>query len=193
MARGTPRAKNLKGSFMIDKKMLLFDLDGTLLNTIDDLATVSGATMTTGAYKDAIKDALNTATILGGGSADIRTEEEILADNLKEALPSGESKFTKWFVTESLTDVSDVYVAENGVVMRFLLRKLLFPLDFRFFNHREFHCFFVILLSTFRIFHRDDYISGSFCTQNVLRFDRVELHYFLDIQRFHLVFEADNL
>ena len=42
------------------------------------------------------------------------------------------------------------------------------PIDFRFFNHRDFHCFFVILLSTFCIFHRGDFISESFCTQNVL-------------------------
>ena len=70
---------------------------------------------------------------------------------------------------------------------------LLFPLDFRFFNHRDFHCFFVILLSTFCIFHHGDFICGSFCTHFVLRVNRVELHYFLDIQRFHLVFEEDNL
>ena len=69
----------------------------------------------------------------------------------------------------------------------------LFPLDFRFFNHRDFHCFFVILLSTFCIFHHGDFICGSFCTHFVLRVNRVELHYFLDIQRFHLVFEEDNL
>lgn len=46
--------------------------------------------------------------------------------------------------------------------------RFLLPLDFRFFNHRDFHCFFVILLSTFCIFHRGDFISESFCTQNVL-------------------------
>ena len=57
---------------------------------------------------------------------------------------------------------------ENGLVMRFSLRNLSFPLDFRFFNHRDFHCFFVILLSTFFIFHRGDSIFESFCTQNVL-------------------------
>ena len=60
---------------------------------------------------------------------------------------------------------------KNGVVMRFSLRNSSFPLDFRFFNHRDFHCFFVILLSTFCIFHRGDFISRSFCTQNVLTKD----------------------
>ena len=44
--------------------------------------TISGATKTTQAYKDAIKDAINAAIILSGGSADLRTEEEIFADNL---------------------------------------------------------------------------------------------------------------
>ena len=57
---------------------------------------------------------------------------------------------------------------ENGLVMRLLLCNLLFPLDFRFFNHRDFRCFFVILLSTFCIFHRSDFIYESFCTQSVL-------------------------
>ena len=78
------------------------------------LDVVSGATMTTGAYKNALIDALNTAIIIGGGSVDIRSEEEILADNLKEALPAGEGAFTQWFVTEDLADVSAVYVADNG-------------------------------------------------------------------------------
>lgn len=91
------------------------NVKGYTIDNIDsDLDTVSGATMTTGAYKNALKDALNTAIILGGGSADIRTDEEILADNLKAALPSAEGKFTKWFITEALTDVSAVYVADNG-------------------------------------------------------------------------------
>lgn len=87
---------------------------GLTSDTIEAFATVSGATMTTQAYKDALKDALNTAIILGGGSVDIRSEEEILADNLKEALPAGEGAFTQWFVTEELADVSAVYVADNG-------------------------------------------------------------------------------
>ncbi len=87
---------------------------GYTVDTIDGLETVSGATMTTGAYKNALKDALNAAIILGGGSVDIRTDEEILADNLNAALPAAEGAFTKWFVTEALTDVSAVYVADNG-------------------------------------------------------------------------------
>ena len=52
----------------------------------DKVDTISGATKTTGAYKSAVKDALNTAIILGGGSVDIRTDEEILLDNLCNTL-----------------------------------------------------------------------------------------------------------
>ena len=87
---------------------------GLKADTIDGLATVSGVTKTTQGYKDALKDALNTAIILGGGSVDIRSEEEILADNLNAALASGEGAFTSWFMTEALTDVSAVYIADNG-------------------------------------------------------------------------------
>lgn len=87
---------------------------GATVDTVDDIATVSGATMTTGAYKNAVKDALNTAVILGGGSADIRTEEEILADNLNAALPTGEGKFTEMFISEKLENVSAIYVADNN-------------------------------------------------------------------------------
>ncbi len=87
---------------------------GMKADTIDGLDTVAGVTKTTTAYKNALKDALNAAVILGGGSVDIRSEEEILADNLNEALPAGEGAFTSWFMTEALTDVSAVYVADNG-------------------------------------------------------------------------------
>ena len=74
---------------------------------------VSGATKTTEAYKNAVKDALNTAIILGGGSVDIRTEEEILADNLAAALPEGNNAFTKWFRVEKIDGIDAVYVADN--------------------------------------------------------------------------------
>ncbi len=76
--------------------------------------TISGATKTTAAYRNAVKDAINAATILGGGSVDIRSEEEILADNLTAALPAGEGKFTKLFLTEVIEGVDAVYTADNG-------------------------------------------------------------------------------
>lgn len=88
-------------------------LKGAAADTIESVATVSGATMTTGNYRDAVKDALNSAIILGGGSVDIRSEEQILADNLLAALPTGDT-FTEMFIHEALTDVSAVYTADNG-------------------------------------------------------------------------------
>lgn len=82
--------------------------------TIENVATVSGATKTTLAFRNAVKDALNAFIILNGGSVDLRDEAQILNDILSIALPSAEGKFTKVFVSSVLTDVSDVYAADNG-------------------------------------------------------------------------------
>ena len=87
---------------------------GATADTIDAVDVISGATKTTAAYKDAVKDALNSAIILGGGSVDIRDEAQILADNLTAALPAGAGEFEKMFIAEALTDVSAVYKAANG-------------------------------------------------------------------------------
>lgn len=80
---------------------------------VDAVDIISGATKTTEAYKNAVKDALNAAIILGGGSVDIRTEEEILADNLDAALPAGEKAFEKLFMVELIEGVDAVYEATN--------------------------------------------------------------------------------
>ncbi len=81
---------------------------------VDAVDTISGATKTTAAYKNAMKDALNAAIILGGGSVDLRTEEEILNDNLSAALPAAEGKFTKLFIAEVIKGIDAVYTADNG-------------------------------------------------------------------------------
>ena len=81
---------------------------------VEAVDTIGGATKTTAAYKNAVKDALNTAIILGGGNVDVRTEEEILRDNLSAALPSAEGKFEKMFLVEDLENVDSVYAAENA-------------------------------------------------------------------------------
>lgn len=81
---------------------------------VDAVDTISGATKTTAAYKGAVKDALNAAIILGGGSVDLRTEEEILNENLSAALPLAEGKFTKVFIAEVIEGIDAVYTAENG-------------------------------------------------------------------------------
>lgn len=84
------------------------------LTAVEAVDTIGGATKTTASFKNAIKDALNTAIILGGGSVDIRTEEEILADNLAEALLSEDKNFEKLFLTEEFEGVDAIYVAESG-------------------------------------------------------------------------------
>ena len=87
---------------------------GKNMEGVDVVDTVSGATRTTGAYRDAMKDALYAAVILGGGSVDLRTEEEILNDNLSAALPGAEGKFEKLFIVEVIDGIDAVYTAENG-------------------------------------------------------------------------------
>ena len=93
--------------------------DSTGVEAVD---TVSGATKTTNAYKNAVKDALNTAIILGGGSVDLRDEAQILNDNLSAELPGAEGKFTKLFISEVIeADCFDaVYTADNGAGMVFV-------------------------------------------------------------------------
>ena len=87
---------------------------GKTLQDIDSVDTVASVTKTTAAYKNAVKDALNTAVILSGGTVDLRDEAQILADNLSAVLPAGEGKFTPWFVVEELEGVDAVYIADNG-------------------------------------------------------------------------------
>lgn len=81
---------------------------------VDATDTIGGATMTTGAYKNAVKDAINTATILGGGEADLRSPEEIFNDNLKAALPAGEGNFVKQAIADETNAIDFIYTAANG-------------------------------------------------------------------------------
>lgn len=87
---------------------------GQAIDSIDQVDTISGATKTTLAYRNAVKDALNTVLILGGGEVDLRSEEEILNDNLSTALPAAEGRFTKHFFVEVTDGVNAIYLAENG-------------------------------------------------------------------------------
>lgn len=89
-------------------------LVGVNSETVDAVDTISGATKTTGAFRAAVKDSLNAAIILGGGSVDLRTEEEILMDALTEVLPEGEGKFSKVFITEIIEGIDAIYAADNG-------------------------------------------------------------------------------
>ena len=75
----------------------------------------AGATsLTVKGYRAAVADALNAAIILGGGSVDLRTEEEILNDNLKAALPGTDGKFSKLFLVEIIDGVNAIYLPDNS-------------------------------------------------------------------------------
>lgn len=87
-------------------------IDITVEN-IDSVDTVAGSTKTTSGYRNAVKDALNSFVILGGGSVDLRNEEEILNEALNTALPTGDGKFTSVFITEDIGEISAVYFADN--------------------------------------------------------------------------------
>ena len=96
---------------------------------VDAIDTISGATKTTNAYKNAIKDALNTAIILGGGSVDLRDEAQILNDNLSAALPAAEGKFTKLFIAEVIEGIDAVYTADNGKGSVYVVGEHFIPVD----------------------------------------------------------------
>lgn len=96
---------------------------------VDAVDTISGATKTTQAYKNAMKDALNAAIILGGGSVDLRDPQQILNDNLSAALPAGEGKFTKLFITEVVEGIDAVYTADNGKGYVFVIGEEFIPVD----------------------------------------------------------------
>ena len=96
---------------------------------VDAVDTISGATKTTSAYKNAVKDALNTAIILGGGSVDLRDPAQILNDSLSAALPAGEGKFTKLFIAEVIEGIDAVYTADNGKGSVYVVGEHFIPVD----------------------------------------------------------------
>ena len=96
---------------------------------VEAVETISGATKTTQAFKDAVKDAQNTAIILGGGSVDLRDEAQILNDNLSAALPAAEGEFTKLFITEAIEGIDAVYAAENGKGFVYVIGEEFIPVD----------------------------------------------------------------
>lgn len=96
---------------------------------VEGVDTIAGATKTTAAYRSAVKDALNAALILYGHEVDIRTEEEILRDNLSAALPSANGEFEKRFLTEKLVGVDAVYEASNQSGFVFLMGEQFIGLD----------------------------------------------------------------
>ena len=88
---------------------------------VDGVDVIGGATKTTAAYKNAVKDAINSAIIFGGGSVDVRTPEQIIADNLSSAFPQGEGEFEKVFLVEDFENVDAVYSTKNGTGFVFVM------------------------------------------------------------------------
>ena len=85
---------------------------GADINTIDGVDTIGGVTVSTKAYRAAVKDALAAATILGGGS--YVSPEEMFQNNLNAALGTENATFTKHFFVEVVEGVDAIYVAENN-------------------------------------------------------------------------------
>lgn len=76
---------------------------GKNAENIDTVDTVSGSTLTSTAYKNAVKDALNAFKIFGGEEVDIRTDEEILAEGLNTALPAAKGSFTVYYMKDTVS------------------------------------------------------------------------------------------
>ena len=77
---------------------------------------VSGATLTSRAYGEAMKASLQAFVIANGGEVDIRTPEQILNDNCNIALGTEGLEFTRIFLTEVLEGVDAVYTSDAGKV-----------------------------------------------------------------------------
>ena len=95
----------------LDSKNHYKDADASTIDTVD---TVAGCTVSTKAYRAVVKDALNAATILGGGSVDLRDPAQILNDNLNAALGTEGVEFDKHFFTEVVEGIDAIYTAKTG-------------------------------------------------------------------------------
>ena len=75
---------------------------------------VTGSTMTSNGYAEAINVALRAFAAVSGG--DSRTPEQIFQDNCNAALGTEGLTFTKWFATEIIEGVNAVYESTAGKV-----------------------------------------------------------------------------
>ena len=82
---------------------------------VDAVDTIGGATKTTAAYKQAIKDAINTVLVLGGAEVDLRTDEEKAVDKMKEDLGATEKADLSQY--ELPASVTEAYVGDKGYVI----------------------------------------------------------------------------
>ncbi len=80
------------------------------------LVNISGSTMTSVGFGDAVKAALQAYVIASGGSVDLRGPEQILQENCNAALGTEGKTFTHWFKVEVLEGIDKVYESEDGRV-----------------------------------------------------------------------------
>ena len=74
---------------------------------------VSGATLTSKAYGEAVKAALQAAAIAGGASVDTRTPEQKLQDGCNEALGTTGLEYKRWFMSDELVGIDRVYTNKD--------------------------------------------------------------------------------
>ena len=86
---------------------------GQSLETFETII-VSGGTMTSNGYSQAINLALRAFSAANGG--DSRTPEQIFQDNCNAALGTTGLTFTKWFATEVFEGIDGIYESEGGRV-----------------------------------------------------------------------------
>lgn len=83
---------------------------------VEEVDTIATATLTTTAYKEAVKLAIQAARALNGEDVgDLRDPAQVLAEGLDGALPEGNGEFEKPFLTEYVEGVTAIYKATNGV------------------------------------------------------------------------------
>ena len=80
---------------------------------------VAGATLTSKAYSEAVKAALQAFAIANGSAIDTRTEEEKHEDALNFALGTTDKTFERWLATEHIDGLYNAYVCDAGVVFVF--------------------------------------------------------------------------
>lgn len=103
-------------------------LKGKTIEDIETVDTVAGSTKTTRAYKEAVKVALDCFSFLNGGTVDFRSEEQILADNLKAALPSADG-FYEVFICEDIEGLTEVYGSDNDSGFVYVFGEEFFAVD----------------------------------------------------------------
>ena len=102
-----------------DIKALDSTYNGATLDTFAP-SLVAGATLTSSAYGEAVKAALQAFAIANGAAVDTRTEEEKFQDACNELLGTTKLTYTNAFITAALDGVSAVYGAEetDGVIYK---------------------------------------------------------------------------